>query len=303
MMRCLLKVFGGIVGGLCLTGCSTTVPSLDPETNVEVSQVVLRVTCELGNAVKPYLEKEVSDKKRKYPWFERWTAQVDLNLVVNEQSGLSPSVSIIDLNKAAVLPGIGTFAQNFTLGLTGSLSSTAGRTETLSFAVSMKELKKAANRPECPKVDARGLHANLGLSKWVAAAFQPVEDGFLEEGHHRPPSAPRAASTPRVPGSPGGAGAALTDDAETRNYINNEKRLTKEDLKNLCEDALKKKIKCEDAFNDWKSVFNSEFDDLKTWISRVQGAGIGVGSQESPTEQQLKTARDYAIDLIKKIDQ
>jgi hypothetical protein len=63
---------------------------------------VQRVKCELAYAVEPYLR-----QSQQYDWFQRWTAGVDLNLVVTDSAGLSPSVSFVNPLPQAVLKNIG----------------------------------------------------------------------------------------------------------------------------------------------------------------------------------------------------
>ena len=78
-----------------LAGC-TTLPSLDPidgtqagpDGSISINEVVARVKCELYDATR--------DIRRDYWWFRYWGAKVDLDLIVNEQAGITPSVAFIE---------------------------------------------------------------------------------------------------------------------------------------------------------------------------------------------------------------
>jgi hypothetical protein len=160
----------------------TRVPALDTDPNISVSQVVHRVKCELVEAVAPYLK-----RRQEYDWFQRWTAGVDLTLIVTEQAGMSPTVSFIHPMHPLSIPGIGTFSQNFSFGAGLGLSTTASRNETISFALNLNEIDKEALPEECALHDDRGLNSDLGLKEWVASAFDPIERGLLKKGVHKSP--------------------------------------------------------------------------------------------------------------------
>ena len=165
------------------TGC-TAVPSLETGPEVAVSQIVQRVKCELAYAVEPYLR-----KSRQYDWFQRWTAGVDLNLVVTDSAGLTPGVSFVNPLPQAVLKGIGSFSQSFTFGAGAGATTTATRNETISFAISLKELQGQLSTLNCDLPNDRDLNSSLGLAEWVAESFDPIEKGLLKKGHHKRPVA------------------------------------------------------------------------------------------------------------------
>jgi hypothetical protein len=185
-MRKLLRVAAFLSAAALIktfTGC-TAVPSLETGSPVAVSQIVQRVKCELAYAVEPYLK-----KSQQYDWLQRWTAGVDLNLVVTDQAGLSPGASFVNPLPQQVLKNIGTFSQNFTFGVGAGVSTTATRNETISFAVSLKELERQLPTLNCNLPNDRDLNSSLGLAEWVAESFDPVEKGLLKKGHHKRPAA------------------------------------------------------------------------------------------------------------------
>ena len=109
-------------------------PSLDPidgteagpDGSISINEVVARVKCELYDATR--------DIRRDYWWFRYWGAKVDLDLIVNEQAGLTPSVAFVEPYAPFASKVLGNMSQSFSLGLTGGLTSNAIRTETVSFS-------------------------------------------------------------------------------------------------------------------------------------------------------------------------
>src|SRR5207253_4370863 len=111
------------VGSALLAGGCVTVPSLEGN-RIAISDVVERVKCDLADALPdPY----------KYPWMANWVAKVDLTLIINEQAGLTPTVSFVDLRHTAAVPGVGNVLQNFIIGASAGATTTAVRTDSLSF--------------------------------------------------------------------------------------------------------------------------------------------------------------------------
>jgi hypothetical protein len=97
----------GLFISLGLLGCTST-PSIEVETKaVPISEIVERVKCEIWQATKERL----ADPD--FAFLNKWDATVDLTLMINEQSVISPGVSIIDPLKSVTLPGKGTFNQSF----------------------------------------------------------------------------------------------------------------------------------------------------------------------------------------------
>jgi hypothetical protein len=177
-----------ILCALLAAGC-TTVPSLQ-ENGIAIAEIVQRVKCEIAFAVP---EPEPPRPTGRYQWMRGWTAKVDLTLKTNEDSAITPSISLINPLKSA---------QTFSLGGGGSFSSTASRTEVLSFTISLAELWKWKRHGDCNLPGGSDLYGNLGLQEWIASALAPVEFGLLRVGRHPPPggkSPPAPEVIPRLP--------------------------------------------------------------------------------------------------------
>jgi hypothetical protein len=162
--------------GLIFSGC-VTVPQLEPH-NIRIYDVIERVKCDLADALPD------PDKYPKYRWLQDWVARIDLTLIINEQSGFTPTVSFIDLRKAAAIPGVGNFMQNFTLGGGLGATATAVRNDNLTFTVSVEELLYRRQTQLCSFSPGIGLSGDLGLREWIVSALEPVERGQLTSGWH-----------------------------------------------------------------------------------------------------------------------
>ena len=199
--------------GPALAGCMS-VPDLggiagsrpdDKNSNpksISINDVVTRVKCEIRDSI--------ADRVG-YPWLEKWTAQADLTLLVNQQSGISPGVTFAQPLPFGNIPGrVTNLAQSASLGLGGGVSTTAVRTEIVSFSISIKEIRnqfKWMNAyqlyDQCHPHSAIDLTSNLGLKEWVDSALGPVDNGLLKEGYHKPPKPPGGGGA----GAAGGGGA------------------------------------------------------------------------------------------------
>jgi hypothetical protein len=180
------------VGSAILAAGCVTVPSLEGN-RIAISDVVERVKCDLADALPdPY----------KYPWMANWVAKVDLTLIVNEQAGLTPTVSFVDLRNTAVVPGVGNIMQNFIFGAAAGATTTAVRTDSLSFSLSMVELRYKRQEERCVFYAGLGLDGELGLKEWVASALEPVDRGVLTVGYHPRLMATRSAKEKQRPPAP-----------------------------------------------------------------------------------------------------
>lgn len=169
--RCVLRVATVIVS--CgLASCGTVVPNIkeawdkdypgDPTTKPPTPpitgaaqieyEIKKNVYCELKHAVitaQSYAETEVNGKKVvKTNSFipPKWGAQITLSLEVDESSAFSPGFSLNTpmpnaLSYFGVLPAV-TTAQSFSLGLGGTLSSTATRIDKFDPYYTIAELSK-----------------------------------------------------------------------------------------------------------------------------------------------------------------
>ena len=184
-MRARLLAWLVAVGVSLPAGGCVTIPSLEGN-SIAISDVVERVKCDLADALPdPY----------KYPWMAGWVAKVDLTLVINEQAGLTPTVSFVDLRPNAVVPGVGNIAQSFIFGAAAGATTTAVRTDSLSFSLSLVELRYKRDQANCKFAAGLGLDGELGLKEWIASALDPVDRGVLAVGYH-----PRLAAARSVKG-------------------------------------------------------------------------------------------------------
>jgi hypothetical protein len=192
---CTSVVFAVLVAGL--SGC-TGLPSLEPidggearpDGSISINEVVKRVKCELYDATR--------DVKRDYWWFRYWGAKVDLDLVVNEQAGLTPSIAILNPMQTVygtigsqVVPAgqkaFQSFTQTFSLGLSGGYQTQAIRTESVSFSTTFLEVRdqlqptvirnRARDFDNCKLPEGSELNGNLGLKQWIVSALGPVKGG------------------------------------------------------------------------------------------------------------------------------
>jgi hypothetical protein len=189
------------VGILLAAGCAT-VPPLGVD-EIAIGDIVQRVKCEIAYAI--------PDPRGPYPtgpyqWMKYWTAKVDLTLVTNGQAALSPTAVFTKLLPNVAVPNVGNVARNVTLGLGAGVSTTASRTEVMSFTVSFEELRKWRRHGICDLPNGPELYGNLGLAEWVHSALGPVEFGQLKVGRH---TAPGGKAAPALP-------VQTSNDPETR---------------------------------------------------------------------------------------
>lgn len=151
----------------------------------QVDEIVKRVKCDLYEAVADKL-----NAPEGYEWLHSWTAQANLNLIVNDQSQLTPGATFTEPLRAATIPlKVTNFAQSANLGLGAGTNTTATRNETITFTVSMNELMDEFGKGQhnCDFPDKIDLQSELGLKEWVEAALSPVADGDLSVGYHKAP--------------------------------------------------------------------------------------------------------------------
>jgi hypothetical protein len=169
----IMRAVIGISLGFLLAGCAV-IPTLQ-EDGIAIADIVQRVKCELAYAVPDFSGRYPSGD---YQWMKYWTAKVDLQLDVNDQSSIKP-------NSSYTTPVTG---GTFAVGATGELSAQAQRIEKLSFTLSMKELVESRDSTYCTLPFQLGLLGNLGLHEWVTSALAPAENGQLRIGYHQPPN-------------------------------------------------------------------------------------------------------------------
>lgn len=212
------KAFAAAVASLFVSSCSV-VPSLDEATGgIPVSEIVLRIKCELSGAFTGDLDIDNPNMS----WVKNWTAQVDLTLEILDSATFAPGASYTQpfhngYSTAAGPSSISTsgvpgttlsaVAQNFAVAAGAGLNGQASRTQTLGFAVSLAELKRwrmnSDTKRLCAISDNMDLRGRLGLKEWVAQAFQPVfSDKLLFAGYHPKPGGAPGGSSPARSTSP-----------------------------------------------------------------------------------------------------
>lgn len=224
--RPVVRTSGIVVAGFAavLVSACASVPSLEgatgtAESNILVRDIVRQVKCEISDA----FDAKVED--RRFYWLQNWTAKVDLTLMINEQAGLSPSVSYtkffpnafnFDAGSSSLTSKvISPVAQFFTLSAGANLSEQAQRSETITFSLSLKELKvwrkrlrsaaaRSGTRIEELICDPHGLElrGRLGLQEWIELALYPVEGLELQAGEHPSPLGPSKPPGPSARGQP-----------------------------------------------------------------------------------------------------
>lgn len=196
-----------------LANCGVALPNLtpvagsqpDPKSprSISINEVVKRVKCEIWISIKDRPEKA-------YPWFNKWTAQADLTLTVNDSSSINPGATFIEPLAVA--------NTSRSLGIGGGLTNTAFRTEIVSFSMSVADIRAEFEKPTpallakydgCNPYSATDLSGNLGLVEWVNSAFGPIDNQLLTEGKHGAPKAPNG-TLGGPPPAPKGAAALVT---------------------------------------------------------------------------------------------
>lgn len=182
--------------GLSASAC-TVVPPL-AEDDIGVAEIVQRVKCEIWEAAPVPSGKYPTGP---YQWMRDWTAKVDLTLTTNDMGSVTPAASFVTPMTPQTLAGIGSFSRMFTFGVGGGVSTSASRTETLSFSLSFAELRNKWYRGECAPAEGLGLLGNLGLKEWMQAALAPASGPYpeLTLGYHSSTSSAKAA-TPSAAG-------------------------------------------------------------------------------------------------------
>ncbi len=187
-----IAALGAVLSTLGLANC-VRVPAQDYlAKGPKVDEIVRRVKCDLYAAVEDRLNAPYG-----YEWLHSWTAQASLNLIVNDQSQLTPGVTFTEPLRAATIPlKVANVAQSANLGLGAQANNTATRNETITFTVSMDELvdQFGKGQQNCDFPNKIDLQSDLGLKEWVAAALSPVDDGDLNVGYHKTPKTGSAAA-------------------------------------------------------------------------------------------------------------
>jgi hypothetical protein len=218
MLYRFFEVYAGIAIVLTVAGCGQTTPPLSHVMNnfpvsdyIPVSEVVDRVKCDMARAFDSRIKGEGANDAlvAQYQWLQNWTAAVNLTLQVNETGSITPTAAYVLPLKNAYNFGTGpstntgtaisATSRNFTFGFGGTYSGEAVRTELLSFALSLKELKywyHHGGSANCDLPDGLDLEGRIDLTTWVEEALKPVDADDLQSGNHVAPTTQKAASTP-----------------------------------------------------------------------------------------------------------
>jgi hypothetical protein len=197
-----LRKFCVPLAAIAVAGCGTYVPDHQEfwgtpnDTQIKVNKIAGQVRCELIRAVGSVMV----DDQRLY-WLAGWGAQVTLTLTIDEKSVASPGVTLNKVLPDAVTPfpnGDVRTPQSFTLGLGGSLSSDATRTDKLTMffnfsdffevrGTSARQRKGILPRPpygDCvpnsPNNADLFIQSDLKLRDWLYAAALPVLTGITD---------------------------------------------------------------------------------------------------------------------------
>lgn len=151
------------IAALQLAGCGLYVPAKTFESEAPSSEspytspqgdyenkIVAHLVCEVSNGI--YAAATNFD----LPWLKskKWGTAITLTITAEDQSGFNPGISLIQpfANKVFTFPGGNvTSSQSFNLGVGGSASANATRTETIQFTIVNSKLfdggKSHASKP------------------------------------------------------------------------------------------------------------------------------------------------------------
>ena len=196
-----MSAFFGFAFAILLGGCGLNVPRVgeiweDHDSSAHSLEVKIKtkIYCELQHAVQTVrgvsvdykdpnnLKREIHLTKPALP--DNWGVTMTLTFTIMEMTGITPGLSLITPMVPAnpVFPGgITTMAsQSYSLGLGGSLSAEATRTDKFTFFYLVKNLREptpecGARRPTNPNGrtvdDVVGssllLTSNLGIAEWL----------------------------------------------------------------------------------------------------------------------------------------
>jgi hypothetical protein len=202
-------------------GCSQ-VPSLEAASGTDqpkilVSDIVKRIKCEIADS----FDDRITNKD--FLWLQNWTAKVDLTLQVNDTAGVSPSGSYTKFYRNAFNYAAGSTSltstviaavpQSLTLTAGANYSEQAQRSETVTFTLSLQEVKTWRQKKDryqrlhygadvadhfCD-ASQRELRGYLGLKEWIDSALYPVSLSDLQAGIHPSPASSTKPPSPSPP--------------------------------------------------------------------------------------------------------
>jgi len=183
---------------IALAPSCTIVPSLEETTGTQnpklyINDVVMRVKCELSLA---YGDRQ----KGQNLWLKDWSVKTDLSLQINEQGGITPSLSYTQFQRSAVnvgagpaattSPALGLVQHSLTTAVNANIGAQMTAIQAESFTMSFAELaafrhSETYDRSCKPAADI-GLLGNLRLKEWADASLSPV-GSVLFAGKHKAP--------------------------------------------------------------------------------------------------------------------
>ena len=206
--RSLLGKWVCIISCLPMVACGTIAPDIQEiwgdstQATLREEELVRLVRCETGIAIQRVFRGDDSaelpgNPKRDMSWFEDWGVAVTLTLAVIENTALNPGVTTNKILENAVtkfpVNGPVTTAQNFTLAIGGTFSSTATRNDTVHLFYTVKELRKAffaknkdGSYQECTRPSTGGSlfgENNFKIYEWLTSnlLLQQVQVGNYRE--------------------------------------------------------------------------------------------------------------------------
>jgi hypothetical protein len=174
-----LKVFRSFLTAsmaLGLSACGTYVPELQDfggptESLIYVNDVTTNVSCEVRDAVSGLYAQYEGYKEISF--LDNWGAQIDLTLTVNENGSVAPATQFFPLGQPK--------NWKFNWGFNADISSSATRTDTVSYFYPISELK----RP-CPwrPSGAMLLQSDLKFKEWLfdAVGLSITKEASLPAG-------------------------------------------------------------------------------------------------------------------------
>jgi hypothetical protein len=203
-------------------GC-VKVPTVDTEKeSVRLVDLVKRMKCDMYYAVSTPKETRSGtvlvpiSSQPGYEWLSNWVIQTNLNLIVNDQSGISPGASFVEPLNSVALLGKGTFSQSYTTGVSGGVNTTAQRSESFSFSLSLAEIEaelgdrtqRLKQYNDCFLKNGSNLDSDLQLNEWFWSSLAPVREHYLRPGLHKSPKS-AGTSTPAQGGAKALASSSL----------------------------------------------------------------------------------------------
>ena len=226
----------------CFAGGCSQVPSLKAAAGADrpqilISDVIKRIKCEIADS----FDDKLADKD--FQWLQNWTAKVDLTLQINDTAGVAPSASYTTFFRNAFNYAAGSTSltstvvaavnQSFTLTAGANYIEQAQRAETLTFTVSLQEVKAWRQKRDrfirrtygdevanhfCDPSD-RELRGYLGLKEWIDSSLYPVKISELQAGIHPQPSSATKPPTATPPPPPAKGFAAEMPIAEAKSRV------------------------------------------------------------------------------------